>query len=241
MDSVLHSLVSAGAELLWPTRCVGCERPGTLLCDECLRSFPWIEQRWACPSCGAPDGYLVCTECAHDWGLDALVCAASYEGVAKRLVTVLKDEHETRLAPIVAAAMSTALDEAAAWDAHDGSPRFSEEDVDAIAFVPATARAYARRGFDHMALVAEALSQLTGIPVADVLVRGPALDQRHLGRDERAENLEGSVRVLDDVSDMRILLVDDVVTTGASMRACAAALRARGAARVVGCALCRVW
>lgn len=161
--------------------------------------------------------------------------------MAKRLVTLLKDEHETRLAPIVAAAMSTALDEAAAWDAHDGSPRFLEEDLDAIVFVPATARAYARRGFDHMALVAEALSQLTGIPVADVLVRGSALDQRHLGRDERAENLEGSVRVLDDVSDMRILLVDDVVTTGASMRACAAALRARGAARVVGCALCRVW
>lgn len=235
------AIASAAAELLWPTRCIACERPGTLLCDECRAAMPWICQRWACPSCGAPFGYLTCTECHHDWGLDAIVCATSYEGVSRRLVTVLKDEHETRLAPVVAAAMATALDEASAWDAADGLPRFSADDVDAIAFVPATARAYARRGFDHMALVSEALSRLTGIPVADVLVRGPALDQRHLGREGRAENLEGSVGVIEDVSGMRLLLVDDVVTTGASMRACAEALRSRGASRVVGCGMCRVW
>lgn len=241
MSGLLESLAHAGAELLWPTRCVGCERPETLLCDECRAKLPWVDQRWACPSCGTPFGYLTCTECDHDWGLDALICAASYEGVARSLVTVLKDEHETRLAPVVAAAMATALDEAASWDAADGFPRFDPTELDAISFVPATARAYARRGFDHMALVAEALSQLVGIPVADVLVRGPALDQRHLGREERSENLEGSVRAIEDVTGMRILLVDDVVTTGASMRACAAALRSRGAERVVGCAMCRVW
>ena len=239
--SRIPAIASVAAELLWPTRCVGCERPGTLLCDECREHMPWICQRWACPHCGAPFGYLTCTECGRDWGLDALVCAAGYEGVARRLVTTLKDAHETRIAPVMAAAMATALDEAAAWEAPDGRPRFSADDLDAIAFVPATARAYARRGFDHMALVAEALSQLTGLPVADVLVRGPALDQRRLGRADRAENLEGSVSAIDDVSGMRLLLADDVVTTGASMRACAAALRARGAARVVGCALCRVW
>lgn len=237
----IPAIASVAAELLWPTRCIVCERPGTLLCDECRQKIPWICQRWACPDCGAPFGYLTCTECAHDWGLDGLVCAAGYEGVARRAVTVLKDEHETRLAPVVAAAMATALDEASSWPTSDGTPRFASGELDAIVFVPATARAYARRGFDHMALVSAALSQFVGLPVADVLVRGPALDQRQLGREERAENLEGSVRAIEDVSGMSLLLVDDVVTTGASMRACASALRARGAESIVGCAMCRVW
>ena len=161
------------------------------------------------------------------------------------MVTTLTDAHETRLAPVMAAAMACALDEAAAWDDVCGSVGGHAPSrpaaPDAIAFVPATAAAYARRGFDHMELVARALSRYLGIGVADVLVRGPSRDQRELSRSDREKNLASSVRVIDDVAGTRLLLVDDVVTTGASLAACSRALLSAGARDVSACGFARVW
>ena len=234
-------LLDGAQELAWPTRCLGCELPGELLCDECRAGLPWIAQRWACPVCGAPFGWLTCTECERDWETRCCICALTFRGTAARMATALKDAHELRLAPVMAAAMEVALEEASAWDAPDDGPRFMADDLDALAFVPATPEAYQRRGYDHMELVARELARLTGLPLADVLVRTRGLDQRALGREERAENLRGTVRATEDLSGLRILLADDVVTTGASMREAARALLARGAASVTGCALARVW
>ena len=236
-------IAETARELLWPTRCVCCELPGELLCDECRASMPWINQRWACPFCGAPFGWLTCTECKHDpeWLLDACVCACTYEGPAASLVTKLKDAHELRLAPIVAAAMTCALEEAEGWQTSDGTRRIDLSSIDALCFVPATADAYARRGFDHMELVSRELAKLTDIPLADILIREQAADQRKLTKEARVENLANTIRALDDVSGMHILVADDVLTTGASMNEAARALKQRGAARVSAAALARVW
>ena len=229
------------AEVLWPTRCVSCDQPGELVCDECRAALPWVEQRLACPVCGAPYGFLTCTECDGSWAPRATVAALGFRGTAARMVTCLKDAHELRLAPVIATAMLTALEEASAWPAVDGAPRFSAADVDGICFVPATAEAYARRGFDHMELVARELAGMSGLPLADVLVRGPARDQRNLGKEDRAANLSGTMRVCEDVCGMRLLLLDDVATTGASLNEAARVLLERGAASVTACVLARVW
>ena len=138
-------------------------------------------------------------------------------------------------------AMLTALEEAAAWPSSDGLPRYDPAAVDAVCFVPATSSAYVRRGFDHMELVSRALCAETGLVLHDALVRERARDQRVLGRDERAANLGGSMRVCDEVAGMRLLLLDDVVTTGSSVREATRVLRARGAVSVTACALARVW
>ena len=234
-------LVSGAAELLWPTRCVSCEMPGELVCDQCRDNLPWIAQRWACPDCGAPFGYLTCTECAHEWEARTSICALGFAGTAARMVSCLKDAHELRLAPVIAAAMATALDEASAWPARDGYARFDPRAIDAVCFVPATSAAFARRGFDHMELVSYALCREEGLALADVLVRPYSRDQRALGREERAANLAGTISVCDDVSGLDLLLLDDVITTGASVREATRALLARGAASVTACALARVW
>ena len=241
MAGAFEGMGQCVAELLWPTRCIGCDRPGELLCAECRSRLPWIEQRWACPDCGAPFGSLACTECEHDWESRTIVCALPFGGTISRLITIFKDHHERRLASVLAAAMATSLDEAAAWPAQDGRPRFEPEELDAICFVPATAGAYARRGFDHMELVSQELAALTGIPLADVLARASARDQRQLDRWERRENIRGTINPVTDVSGLRFLLVDDVITTGASMREATRALLDRGAAEVSCCAFARVW
>lgn len=239
--ALLHHVADSAAELLWPTRCVGCDMPGELLCEDCKAALPWIDQRWACPVCGAPYGWLTCTGCDTDWESRATVCALGFEQISSQMVATLKDRHELRLAAVNAAAMATALDEASSWPAADGTPRFDAREIDAICFVPATAKAYARRGYDHMELVSKELAQMLDLPLFDVLARMPTRDQRLLGRGERAQNLEGSVRVVDDVSGMRLLLADDVITSGASMRECTRALLRRGATEVTCCALTRVW
>jgi predicted amidophosphoribosyltransferase len=228
-------------ELLWPTRCVICDEPGELICASCRAGLPWIEQRLACPVCGAPFGRLTCTQCERDWETRACVAALPFDGGGARMATIFKDGHELRLAPVIAAAMVTALEEARAWTAADGRPRYDEGHLDALCFVPATRAAYRRRGFDHMELVADELAPLLGLPVYDVLARRDASDQRELGREERAANLAGTVEVVDDVVGLNLLLADDVLTTGATIRACARALLERGAASVTACALARVW
>lgn len=241
IERAARAVAEGVAETLWPTRCVACEQPGELLCEECRAALPWVEQRLACPVCGAPYGFLTCTECALDWEARATVAALGFSGAPARMVTCLKDAHELRLAPVMAAAMLTALEEASAWPATDGSPRFDASATDALCFVPATPATRARRGFDHMELVAHALSSLTGILLAPVLERTSRLDQRELGRDERATNLAGTVHVREDVSGARFLLIDDVATTGASLNEAARALAARGAEPVTACVLARVW
>lgn len=245
MDAPVHryarKAADAALELLYPTRCVGCEMPGELICDECREALPWIEQRCACPVCGAAFGDMTCTGCEGDWEPRATVAALGFSGTAARMATCLKDYHELRLAPVNAAAMLVALEEAAFWPARDGRPRIDARSVDAVCFVPATAEAYARRGYDHMELTARELAAMLGLPLADVLARDAASDQRDLGRSGRAANLAGTMRVVDDVWGLRLLLADDVVTTGASMREATRALLARGAAEVTACSLIRVW
>lgn len=246
-------------ELLWPTRCVGCDDPGSVLCADCAAKLPWIDQRWACPRCGAPFGHLVCTECRGRWDGDACVSALLHRGTAARLVRTYKDGHEARLAPVLAAAIATAVDEAASWpgrpelagagrplgpDEPPPLPHLSPLDlgaVDALVFVPATAEAYRRRGFDHMELVARHLAPMLGLALADVLIHNRAADQRGLGREGRAANARGSFEVLGNVAGANLLLVDDVLTTGASIQAAREALVARGAGHVWTATATRVW
>lgn len=253
----LDELAYGMEELLWPTRCVVCNMPGELLCADCRATLSWIEQRYACPQCGAPHGWLACTDCGADYiratlrqGVDprtmaweprAVVCALEFEGAGALMATVLKDQHELRLAPVMAAAMATALDEAASWPARDGRPRYDVARTDALCFVPATQKAYARRGFDHMAQVARHLAAELNLPCADVLRRVSGADQRALGKEARADNLRGTITVAGEVAGARFLLADDVITTGASVREATRALLARGAASVTVCALARVW
>ena len=224
---------------------MGCDTPGELLCDECRANLPWIDQRWACPNCGAPFGWLACSECEASrgelWETRAQISALPLAGVGHALAVAHKDAGERRLAPVIAAVIATALDEAAAWPAADGAPRFDVDTLDVVCFVPATAAAFRRRGLDHMESVSRALAALLGLPLADVLARPRALDQRRLGREERQANARAAVEVVGDVSGLSLLLVDDVVTTGSSLRACAAELLGRGARDVTACSLARTW
>jgi predicted amidophosphoribosyltransferase len=104
--------------------------------------------------------------------------------------------------------------------------------VDALTWVPATRRSEAERGFVPAAELARALARALGVPAARLLVKVRATrDQAELGREARRANLAGAFVPVGPVP-ARVLLVDDVLTTGATIEACAHALVAGGGREV---------
>jgi predicted amidophosphoribosyltransferase len=220
------------AELLFPTRCAGCELPGSVLCASCRAHLPLIEPDGACPACGAPFGALVCTECWNrEWAFEAAMSLGEFESELARAVVLHKDAGERRLGDVLGGLLGDRVAER--W------PGWAQ----GVAFVPATHAALTRRGFDHGRSIAEGLAGRLDVPLLDALERTDSRDQRALGRSERASNAaasfspaRGPVRVRD-----RVLLCDDVFTTGATLDTAAEALLASGAAFVRCATIARVW
>jgi predicted amidophosphoribosyltransferase len=222
-------LVEGLAELLFPTRCAGCELPGAVLCDRCRDELPRVDPVGACLRCGAPFGHLVCTECwSREWSFEAALAVGSLEAPLARAVVLHKDAGERRLAAVFGALLAEQV--SLAW------PGWAE----CVAYVPATKAALQRRGFDHGRAIAASLARELRVPLAEVLQRSAARDQRSLGRAERAANAAGTFRAL-GASPHRVLLTDDVFTTGATLDAAAEVLLSAGAEAVRVAAVARAW
>lgn len=229
--------LEAVAETLWPTRCVLCDAPGATLCPSCQQALPFIDGLTACPRCGAPHGAVQCTECnpvmlagaGYDaFPLDEAVSAVLLTARTRRIVTTFKDQGERRLARDMAAILARFI-----------PPRWLAGNC-AVSYVPATGAARRRRGFDHAELLARELSWQTSCEFAPLLRPPHHRDQRKLSRRERALNAARSMDVLPGATvPERLVIVDDVCTTGATLYAAATALRTAGAARVFGATFAR--
>lgn len=230
-------------ETLSPTRCAGCERPGALLCDDCLNKLVLIDPEESCTLCGAPYGRVLCTECrGAASSLDRCLACALFSGALPRVIRAYKDGGERRLARVIAELLlDTALHaQVAAPDRYGGILA----GADFITFVPATKSAYRRRGFDHMEAIARSLGAMAGVAVCDCIIKHGSSDQRKMGREGRLATARSIYEVPDivqkNVCGARLLLIDDVITTGATMTAAAAVLKGAGAAHVDGLAAARV-
>ena len=167
-------------------------------------------------------------------GLDLTLAAAPYEGVARELVRALKFDARIALARRAARAIAEALEPSLGEIPRpfDG-PRSSC----AVVPVPAAPSRLLRRGFDPAEAIASALAAELGLPLQPCLARcdGP----RQVGRRRRAR-LSDPPRVrLVGEAPQRAIVVDDVLTTGATLRVCAHVLRAAGTGAVIGAAFAR--
>lgn len=231
-DKLHRALRFAGevvAETLWPTRCALCDMPGDVLCGPCARKLPHVDWWRACHRCGSPFGYVQCDACnpvalgrlaRDDWPFAGCASAVAFDEETGRMVRVFKDQGEQRLSRVMAAAMARMV--APSWQ------------FDAVTFVPATLAAARYRGFDHAQLIARDVSAEIDTPCIATLARPKTRDQRKLTGAQRIANLAGSFHALDGRLPSRVLLVDDVFTTGATLCAAADALLAAGC-REVSC------
>ncbi|MDR1413151.1 MAG: ComF family protein [Actinomycetes bacterium] len=230
-EYVHHRLwYEAVAELLSPTRCAGCDTQGELFCPACRQSLKRdFRLSQVCPRCAAPYGALVCTECWEtDFSFSATVALGVLDGPLARAIVVYKDGGERRLSGIFGPPLARRAREV--W----GS--FGQ----VVTWVPASARARARRGFDHAEQLARAFAVAYGLPARCLLSRAGARDQRGLSRQERRGNSHMSFRCSHPVPS-EVILIDDVFTTGATANAAATALRGAGARKVRLAVLARAW
>ena len=183
-----------------------------------------------CAGCDAPDVAL-CESCAGALrpvvtrrdGLVPVWSALEFTGVPARVIRALKEEGRTGLARALAPALRASVDAALRQPPVDQSV--------VLVPLPTSRTAYRRRGYR----VVEVIAARAGLRVARLLVplRATA-DQRGLDRAERARNVASSLRAR-DAAGLQVVILDDVVTTGATLAEAARALRAAGA-HVIGAA-----
>jgi ComF family protein len=210
-------------DVLLPPACPGCGREGAAVCKTCL---PYLARRRDEPA-GVPLGLAA----SQPRGIVQLEWCCSYSGVARAALAALKYDGELRLVEVLAELMAT---------------RWARAGVggDVLVPVPVHAARLRQRGFDQAELLARAAGRLLRLPVATVLERATRTAAQHsLGRRARAANVGGAFAVIASaerrVGGRWIVLVDDVVTTGATFSGCAQALYAAGAHAVSGLALAR--
>jgi predicted amidophosphoribosyltransferase len=196
-----------------PPVCVACRAPGFELCPSCRRTLPWLTLP-QCSRCALPGA--CCGGCpAAGAGFDRAWAPLAYEGPARALVVALKSGRGRVAAQIMAAQLAAHV--------AAGLP------VGVVLVpVPAHPRRARARGFDHADALAAALARRTGLPIRRCLRRRAGAERQvGAGRSQRLTAAGLDIRVRGD-APQRALLVDDVHTTGATLRACAAALRRCG-------------
>jgi predicted amidophosphoribosyltransferase len=206
-------------ELLLPRRCLVCGTSGAQLCSSCRDGLPVIAPP-LCELCGAPTAWPVrrCRECAgRRLAFGCARAAAPYDDAVRRLVAAWKERGLRRLAEDAAGVIAE---------------RVPRPEAAALTFVPADAARRAERGHHPAERLAHALAVHWQLPCEALLLRsGTARRQRGLSLADRRRNAAGAFAARHPVSDT-LVLVDDVYTSGATVSAAAAALRAAGAQRV---------
>lgn len=231
----------AALDFLLPPLCMACREPVDApgrLCAECWRGVDFIDEP-LCDSCGLPFEYdtgpgAVCPACAASPPRFARARAAMlYGDTARRLAAGFKYADRCHLAPALAS-----------WLMRPGRALLSEAEL--LVPVPLHRWRLLARRFNQSAMLALALSRLCRAPAAPLalLRRRATPPQQGLNRNRRMSNVAGAFVVPPGaragVRGRRVVLIDDVYTTGATANACARALLRAGAARVDVLTLARV-
>jgi ComF family protein len=245
--SHLRGMCEALASLVFPAPCRLCEREldtGSRIpfCHACFEALARPLPAPLCARCGRPvdivaaGGGLLPFECrlcrSGVYGFDVARSFGAYTPLLARAVILLKYENVAPLGPWFARRLASVV--------HRHPQEFA---ADAVVPVPLDQGRLRERGYNQAELIARPLAQLLGIPFRSyLLVRTrPRPNQLRLTQRERWETVRGAYATHQtaQVDNLRVLLVDDVFTTGATLDSCSRVLKAAGAARVVGLTVAR--
>ena len=213
------SFFDALASKIAPYDCLGCGTEGQLLCLACTSRLVSVPER--CYRCRklSPE-FLTCLVCCESSHLRRVKVATAYAGSAKDLIWKLKLSGAQAAARIMAHRLA-----ALAESAHPAA---------IIVPVPTATSRQRQRGYDQAKLLARELARQTRLPYLDCLARSGQAHQHGASRRDRLTQLAAAFRVKRSraVCGNRIILVDDVITTGATLETAAASLLAAGAATI---------
>lgn len=203
------------SDLFFPNRCPICKdfiEWNEFICKKCdeqLEPFP----KEICHKCGKFECY--CNKINYDM---AFVCFY-YQGIAIKGIASLKDGHKEfgyYLGNILGKKI-----------------RESKIDADAVVAVPMAKDSYRKRRYNQAELIAEKVADINNLPLlSGVLYKKKSAAQHSLKADERIKNVTAFLSGLKRLDDMKIILCDDVITTGSTLNRCAKLLKEMGAAKV---------
>lgn len=211
----LKSVVLFCLELLFPPRCIFCGRaiaPGTKVCSGCTAEV-------------SPVNTVRCMNLPGTGKNIRCAVLYSYEGRARQSVIRFKFYGEKKYADFYAEKLAELV-----------RKNLGAEGFDLVTAVPVSQERRKARGYNQSELLARRLARELSVPYEDCLVKLRDNPEQHsLSRRDRLKNVRGVYRALPQASGKRILLVDDIVTTGSTLLECARVLYGGGAGGV-GCA-----
>ena len=236
MVKVLKSVI----EFLFPPACPLCDTPVSThgeLCADCWVAISWIDNP-KCAKCGYPfpadldlGGTPLCPTCASgNCELDWIRSACVYDDVSRSAMLPFK--HGGRVS------YSCFMSRAMIWAMRD-----IDVDVNIVMPVPLANRRLFKRGYNQATLLAKPIARMLGVSMdLDSVRRVYRSDMGHKNARQRRENIHGVFNVVkpDMIRGKRILLVDDVMTTGATFSELRRVLMRAGAVAVYGVTFCRV-
>lgn len=216
---------------LFPQWCLGCGREGSLICPSCCNSLSRITPP-LCPKCGQPQASgILCPTCVS-WPakIDGIRSPFRFDGVMRQAIHQLKYRNLRALAVTLSQLLRDYL---------VANPIPAE----VLVPVPLHPKRWRERGYNQSGLLARELGKLTGLAVVDdclIRQRTAPPQARSASVEERRRNVAEAFICRDhQLRGRAVLLIDDVATSGATLDACAAAVKASGAASVWGLTLAR--
>lgn len=210
-------------DLIFPKRCVSCRKFGSYICSECSLKIEFIDKP-VCPYCERPAiGGRAHPGCLKKFGLDGLIVVCRYRGPVRAAIVKIKYKWIYDIERILVDLIADDL-----W-------KYSFPQIAVLVPVPLHSRRKRWRGFNQAELLARDLSKRFKHPYVDLLVRNRYTQpQVELKSDDRKKNILGafSVRQNQSLRGKKIILVDDIFTTGATMKECAKVLKHAGASEV---------
>ena len=194
--------------MLYGQRCEGCGRRARVLCNKCRMQLFAMEQ----PKC------------------DVAVVAVAYEGIARRLILNLKYHNRLQVVKVLAQLLAERI-----YQRHHQSLLSDSTDFDVVTWAPTSTARVRIRGHDQSELLARRLAKEIHVPCRRLLIKVSTNVQTGASRELRLQGSVFSARKLGVNS--HVVVVDDVVTTGATLRCAADALRKAGARQVTSVAV----
>lgn len=218
-------------DLVYPKWCLGCGKEGSFICDSGYQALPRIMSP-LCPRCGKPQpSGILCSTCVS-WqaAIDGIRSPFRFDGLIREAVHQLKYKNLRALAEPLAKLLGDYL---------ATNPIAGE----VLVPVPLHPKRLRERGYNQSNLLAQELGKLSNLPVIDncLIRQRPASPQTRTPTvAERKSNVADAFTCRDDrLKDKQVLLIDDVATSGATLDACAVALKAGGAISAWGLTLAR--
>ena len=231
LASKLTYLKEATLDLLFPRRCVGCGRMGEFICLGCRRKLPRLAPP-LCPKCGKPQSSgLLCANCWREPSkLDGIRSVCPFDGVMRQAIYELKYHNLKAISDTLAELLADYL-------------KVNPLPGEVLIPVPLHPKRLKERGYNHSSLLSRELGKLIDLTVVDnclVRLKHSLPQARAATVTERRRNVADAFFCRDErLKGKKVLLIDDVCTSGATLEACAVALKDGGATSVWGLTLAR--